>query len=345
MVSAQAQIPSGHPPPPDTERPVAGRHRWLTRRHLQIALGLLWLLDGALQLQPYMFRAGSNGFLGPLAENTMGRPNLLTDLIRMAVNLFAAHQVLYNSCFAVLQILIGIGICWRRALRPALAVSVAWGLVVWVLGEALGQMTVPQASTPFGAPGAALLYILAALMLWPRQWGHGHLTAGERCVGPGPPGTHELEPAVADSGLLGIKGSRWAWAAVWGGTALLELELANHSANSVSAQLANQASGQPGLLAGLDRGAAHLLAGHGVEVALGVLVVQVFIAQGVLRGTTRRLALGIGMGVALVYWVVAQNFGGIFTGQATDPNSGPLWVLLALLLWPRRACILNHEKI
>ena len=36
----------------------------LTRRNLQIALGVLWLLDGALQLQPFMFTTGfSNDIL------------------------------------------------------------------------------------------------------------------------------------------------------------------------------------------------------------------------------------------------------------------------------------------
>jgi len=30
----------------------------ITRRHLQIALGLLWLLDGGLQLQPFMLGTG-----------------------------------------------------------------------------------------------------------------------------------------------------------------------------------------------------------------------------------------------------------------------------------------------
>src|SRR4051812_4608300 len=34
---------------------VAGRSGIVTRRHLQIVLGLLWLLDGVLQAQPFMF--------------------------------------------------------------------------------------------------------------------------------------------------------------------------------------------------------------------------------------------------------------------------------------------------
>jgi len=43
------------------------------------------------------------------------------------------------------------------------------------------------------------------------------------------------------------------------------------------------------------------------------------------------LAAGILLNVA--YWVVGQGFGGILTGQATDPNAGPLFVLLAVELY------------
>jgi hypothetical protein len=35
-----------------------------------------------------------------------------------------------------------------------------------------------------------------------------------------------------------------------------------------------------------------------------------------------------------VIWVAVQNFGGILAGGATDPNSGPLVILLALTYWP-----------
>jgi hypothetical protein len=34
------------------------RSSWPTRRALQLALGLMWLLDTALQFQPYMFSRG-----------------------------------------------------------------------------------------------------------------------------------------------------------------------------------------------------------------------------------------------------------------------------------------------
>ena len=36
----------------------------------------------------------------------------------------------------------------------------------------------------------------------------------------------------------------------------------------------------------------------------------------------------------LLIWILGQAFGGILAGGVTDPNSGPLLVLLALAYWP-----------
>ena len=41
--------------------------------------------------------------------------------------------------------------------------------------------------------------------------------------------------------------------------------------------------------------------------------------------------------VAAVIWLFGENLGEMFTGSATDPNSGPLLALLALAYWPSRA--------
>jgi hypothetical protein len=38
-----------------------------------------------------------------------------------------------------------------------------------------------------------------------------------------------------------------------------------------------------------------------------------------------------------VTWVFVQALGGILATGATDPNSGPLLVLLALSYWPARS--------
>ena len=72
---------------------------------------------------------------------------------------------------------------------PELA-GVAWGLVVWVFGEAFGGVLAPGLTVLFGAPGAALFYCLAgALVALPeRSWRSAalgrRLLAGARSVLP-----------------------------------------------------------------------------------------------------------------------------------------------------------------
>jgi hypothetical protein len=39
--------------------------------------------------------------------------------------------------------------------------------------------------------------------------------------------------------------------------------------------------------------------------------------------------LALGVMINLAYWVLGQGFGGILTGSGTDPNAGPLFILLA----------------
>ena len=53
-----------------------------------------------------------------------------------------------------------------------------------------------------------------------------------------------------------------------------------------------------------------------------------------LSRVTTRTALALALIVALVIWVAGEDFGGIFTGQGTDPNTGPLLILLAAAFWP-----------
>jgi MYXO-CTERM domain-containing protein len=41
----------------------------------------------------------------------------------------------------------------------------------------------------------------------------------------------------------------------------------------------------------------------------------------------------MGFVLALEIWVLAQDFGGLSTGQATDPNTAPLIALMAVALF------------
>ncbi|MGA2006487.1 MAG: hypothetical protein ABSH27_02870, partial [Solirubrobacteraceae bacterium] len=63
-------------------------------------------------------------------------------------------------------------------------------------------------------------------------------------------------------------------------------------------------------------------------------IVSVAIAAGV-WSRLRAVALSAGSLLALAYWVLGQSMGGPFwVGNATDVNSGPLFVLLAVTLMP-----------
>jgi hypothetical protein len=302
----------------------------LTRRRLVMALGLLWVLDGALQLQPYMY---GGDFALTLIDQTMGSPNPVTDFMRVLISFTygsdPAHEAIFNTLAAAVQLVIGALLVMGRLERLVLVASFAWGLVPWLDGEGLGGMLYPQASMFIvGAPGAALVYSLLSLVLWPKK---GALDGPAE----GPSPTSAAGP-VAGEGLLGHLGACWGWATIWVGTGLLELEYSNWAPNAIAAQLRYDASVQPGWLAVVGRAAAHLAQGRGTAIAFGLLVAQVLVGVWALRPATRRLALLTGVVLSLLYWVVGQDFGGVFTGQGTDPNLGPVMVLFALALWPRR---------
>ena len=134
------------------------------RRKLQLGLGVFWLLDGFLQLQPFMF---GKGFPQMLAGNASGNPAFVASPITWSAGFIDHHLVVLNAVFAVIQLALGLGIAWRPAVRLALAASVPWALGVWWVGEGLGGVLAGTASPVGGAPGAVFLYALLAVLLWP----------------------------------------------------------------------------------------------------------------------------------------------------------------------------------
>src|ERR1700691_4581979 len=137
-----------------------------SQRVLQIVLGLFWILDGALQFQPFMF---GRGFVeNNILANANGQPFVLGDLITHIGNFVSPDIAVWNTFFALIQLFIGVGLLFRRTVRPALAMSFFWVLGVWVIGEGLGMLLTGTASALTGAPGSVLMYGLLGLMAWPR---------------------------------------------------------------------------------------------------------------------------------------------------------------------------------
>ena len=94
------------------------------RRALQLTLGRHFqLLDGLLQLQPFMFTAGARGFSGMLAHTAAGNPGTVARTITWNAAVVGHHAELTNAAFALFQILLGLGIAWRPMVRYALGAS------------------------------------------------------------------------------------------------------------------------------------------------------------------------------------------------------------------------------
>jgi hypothetical protein len=285
------------------------------RRGLQIALGLAWLTDAALQFQPYMF--GSAFATHMLAPASAGNPAVFASPVLWASRLIGHDVPAWNTMFAIVQLAIAAGLLWRPAVKAALAGSVVWALAVWWLGEGLGGVLTGTATPLTGAPGAVILYALTAVLAWPR-----------RSSAPGRGGLAAASP-------LGSHWSRAAWLALWGSFAYLILQPAVRAPRSLHDTLAQNAAGEPGWLAALDRGAASAAGSHGLAISVLLAVVFAVIAAGILVPATTRPVLALAIVVGLAIWIVGENLGGMLTGMATDPNTGPLLILLAAAYWPR----------
>ena len=287
------------------------------RRRLQISLGLVWLLDAALQYQPYMF--GKSFVTGVLDPSAMGSPALLANPVLVSGQLIGHHPAAWNAAFATIQLLLAAGLLWRRTVRAALAGTIAWSLGVWWLGEGLGGIFSGMASPITGAPGAAILYALIAVLLWPAQSEAGQAAS------------------VAAGRVPGGRWARLAWLAVWGSAAVLLLQAANRAPLGLHDTFAGLAAGEPGWIASIDHLVAAAIGSHGPLVSVLLAVVCAVIGAGVLIPAAGRPALAAGIVIALAIWVAGENFGGMFTGRGTDPGTGPLLILLAATCWPRGA--------
>ncbi|HEX4008430.1 MAG TPA: hypothetical protein VHX62_00395 [Solirubrobacteraceae bacterium] len=273
-----------------------------SRRAIQTVLGLIWLLDGALQFQSFMY---SKGFIQMLTGMASGQPGWLSDSLHWAANIAANDLTLWNTLFALTQVAIGLGLLYRRTLKPALAVSFGWAFIVWWFGEAFGMLFMNMANPLTGAPGAVLLYGLIGLVVWPND---------------------------RPGGLLGVRGTRIMWAALWIAMGFLWLLGASSSANATKNAI-NAAPSGMSWLSTVQDWAAKGAGGNGLIIALVLAVASAAIGIGVAVGRSPRALLWLAIIINLAYWVFGQGLGGIFQGGATDPNAAPLFILLAAALY------------
>ena len=229
------------------------------RRLLQLTLAGIWLLDGVLQYQAFMF---SKGFSDMISGTASGNPRAVASPITWNASLVQHHLVLLNTIFATIQLLLGIGIAWRPTVRVALAASIAWAVGVWWFGEGLGMVLTSAASPVNGTPGAVIIYALLAVLLWPADR----------------PG--RLAPFTA-ARAVGAPVARALWLVLWLSLAYFALLPGNRAPQALHDMIAGMEDGEPGWLAALDRGAASLVAHQGLAASVVLAIALVIVAVGV----------------------------------------------------------------
>jgi hypothetical protein len=294
------------------------------QRTFLLLLATVWLLDAVLQLQPFMFTPGANGFSGMLDNVAGGNTGWIAHTGTWAASIVDHHPVLTNTFFALFQFLIGFGIVAKRTCKAALAFSVAWSLAVWWFGEGAGGVF-SGGATPFGGgPGGVLFYAVLAVLLWPSERPDGTFVAAR---------------------TFGERTSKVVWVAVWGILAVLSVVGSGRSPKALAGLISAIDSGQPGWLAHLDRSSEALFLHHGTTLAIVLCVICAVVALGVFApAQIAQATLVLAIVVFAIIWVAVENFGGILAGGATDPNSGPLVILLALTYWPRNAPVRTEGR-
>ena len=300
-------------------------------RPLVLALALLWALDALLELQPANFT--SRLVYETVLGNAEHQPQPIYGSLVEAARLLAPWHAELNALIAVAEAGIAAGLLWPRTMRLALAASIPWSLGVWWLGEGFGGLFAGKATLLVGAPGAALLYALAALVAWPRRDAIG-IRRGS--VEPPPDGSGEPDGSLAAAGALGERTTTGAWVLLWVGGALLRV--APFWFPPVYALVGDLQLGldeEPRWMARLNLHLSHLAAAAGLTLVVALALLEITI--GILPLTRwRRAGLALGIAVSLLYWVIGQQLGGLFTGQSTDLSAAPLYVLIAVSLWPVR---------
>jgi len=296
-----------------------------TQRLLQILLGLFWILDAALQFQPFMF---GHGFLqNYVLANASGQPFVLGDLITHIGNFLAPDIAVWNTFFALIQLFIGVGLLFKGTVRTALAVSFVWVLGIWVIGEGMGMLLTGSASALTGAPGSALVYGLIGLMAWPRPPRRFAVDWSDRPSG--------VATSAAAQGIGRTITPLAVWAGYWTLAAVLFLLPDNRSRTSTQSAIAGMAQTVPGWYAHFLTSVANLFSTSGTQTAWILAAVSVTIGLGPLFARRPGWFLAAGALLSFLMWIAGQGLvGNVFSGSDTDPNTGPLVMLLAAAMVP-----------
>jgi cytochrome oxidase Cu insertion factor (SCO1/SenC/PrrC family) len=283
------------------------------RQVLRIGFGLLWLLDGVLQAQPGMAAGLPSQVIEPTAASS---PTWVQHLVNWAGTTWSYHPIQAGAATVWIQAGIGLWLLAAprgTASRLAGLASAGWGLMVWVFGESFGGIFAPGLTWLFGAPGAALAYCAAGVLvaLPERSWRTPRLG---RAVLAG------FGVFLAGMAVL----QAWPGRGFWQG-------ISGREPGTLTGMVQTMAqTSQPRFIADLVSGFGSFIGRHGFAVNLFVVAALGVIAAAFIIGrpAVTRPALAAFVALCLADWVLVEDMG-IFGGLGTDPNSMIPMVLLA----------------
>jgi cytochrome oxidase Cu insertion factor (SCO1/SenC/PrrC family) len=298
---------------PAVEPPAAPAAEPAWRRLLRIGFGVLWVFDGILQAQPKMAIGLPSQVIEPTAAAS---PGWVQRLVNVGGTTWSYHPMQAGASAVWIQV--GIGIWLIVAARGPLSrvaglVSVGWGLVVWVFGEAFGGIFAPGLTWLFGAPGAVLIYAVAGALIalperaWRSPWLGRLTTAGT--------GAFLIGMAVLQA---------WPGRGFWQG-------IAHGQPGTLAGMTSTMAqTSQPGFLAAWINAFTTFDEAHGFAVNLFVVAALAVTGAAFVSGRPRLIGpVLIGFTVlCLADWVLIEDLG-FLGGLGTDPNSMIPFVLLA----------------
>jgi hypothetical protein len=148
--------------------------------------------------------------------------------------------------------------------------------------------------------------------------------------------------SAADGGPIGETGGLGVWTVLWVLNAALWLQGVNRSPDAFQSAISTAEGSSMGWLRSVQNTVAGWTAGHGLLLAALLTIGSALIGVGVWT-RFRTTALVAGIVLSLVFWALGQSLGGHNTTQATDPNAGLLFTLLALALIPRHRASVSGE--
>jgi hypothetical protein len=300
--------------------PTLAARLHLSPRLLQIALGVVWIFDGLLKFQPHLFHPSFiSTVIRPMA---IGQPTLIGSTISHMANFLSHEATMWVAIFGLVEIAIGAAILSPRTLKRGLVASFIWGAGIYLFGEGFGMVLTGHTSPLTGAPGAVCFYVLLGVMVWPRtETDPGRLRTG-------------AESSAAGRGIFGSTGALLVWAAIWVFEAIIWMFPFNRTGNAISNQMAATASGEPGWYAHFLTSFGHAFTGAGVWIAVMLAAASLIIGLGPLVSKRPQFYIGLGIALALGYWITGQGLGELLTFGGTDPSNGPIIALIGLSVLP-----------